>query len=160
MGRKFCIAAQFIANDLKLAVENHLKSLGHEVVDLISDEERDTISFTLVAQKMAKAITSGEYELGFLFCGSGMGVSQIANKYRGVRAALVESPFAARQSRIINNSNVLCMGSTLLTPLVASQCVNEFISHEFLEDEETTTSARYIRLTDGSNLTDKIGGEF
>ena len=96
MGRKFCIASQFVANDLKLAVENHLKSLGHEVIDLITDEERETISFTVVAQKMAKAITSGEYELGFLFCGSGMGVSQIANKYRGVRAALVESPLFAR----------------------------------------------------------------
>lgn len=159
MGRKFAIASQNVALDLKNAVQAHLESLGHEVVDLVSAEEQDTISFTTVAQYMARAITSGEYELGFLFCGTGMGVSQIVNKYKGVRGALVESKFTAKYSRIINNSNVMCMGGWVLTPKIACEMVDEFIGHEFLEDETDPNSVRRQRLTAGAGLTDEIGGE-
>ena len=60
MGRKFVIAAQYVANDLKCAVQEHLEGLGHEVVDLVNDDERLGIGFTECAQRMAKAITSGE----------------------------------------------------------------------------------------------------
>lgn len=157
MHRKFAIAAQNIAIDLKNAVQHHLQQAGYEVVDLISPQEQETISFTTVAQKMARAITSGEYEFGFLFCGSGMGVSQIVNKYKGVRGALVESAFTARQSRLINDSNVMCMGGNILTPTMACDMVDEFIGHTFLEDEADKNSARAKRLRDGVALNSAIG---
>lgn len=159
MGRKFAIAAQYIAIDLKNAVQAHLESLGHEVVDLICAEEQETISFTTAAQYMARAITSGEYELGFLFCGSGMGVSQVVNKYKGVRGALVESPLTAKLSRMINDSNVMCMGGNILTPTVAREMVDAFISSEFLGDEPDHTSVRAKRLMDGVALMSQIGEE-
>lgn len=160
MGRKFAIATQAVALDLKNAVQAHLESLGHEVVDLVPADEQADISFTTAAQYMARAITSGEYELGFLFCGTGMGVSQIVNKYKGVRGALVESKFTARYSRIINNSNVMCMGGWVLTPKLACEMVDEFIGHNFLEDEADPNSVRSRRLNDGAALTEQIGQDF
>lgn len=160
MGRKFVIAAQYVANDLKCAVQEHLEGLGHEVVDLVNDDERLGIGFTECAQRMAKAITSGEYELGFLFCGTGMGVSQVVNKYKGVRGALVESKFTAKYSRMINNSNVMCMGGWVLTPRIACEMVDEFIGHEFLEDEPDPTTVRHQRLVAGATLNSEIGQEF
>ena len=157
MARKFAIACQAVALPLKTAVQEHLESLGYEVDDLLTPEEQPVVSFTVAAQKIAEAVTTGGYELGFVFCGTGMGVSQIVNKYKGVRGALVESKYTAKYSRIVNNSNVLCMGQWVLTPQVACEIVDEFVGHEFLEDETEPDSVRRQRLTAGANLTETIG---
>ncbi|MBR1757352.1 MAG: RpiB/LacA/LacB family sugar-phosphate isomerase [Lachnospiraceae bacterium] len=157
MSQKFCIAAQAVALPLKEAVQAHLEELGYEVVDLVPAEEQPTISFTGVAQYVAKAVQAGEYVKGFVFCGTGMGVSMVANKYHGVRAALVESLFTAKMSRIVNNANVLCLGQWVHTPQVANAIVDEFVGHEFLEDETEPTSTRRTRLEGGIALLDEIG---
>ena len=89
-----------------------------------------------------------------------MGVSQVVNKYKGVRGALVESKFTAKYSRMINNSNVMCMGGWVLTPRIACEMVDEFIGHEFLEDEPDPTTVRHQRLVAGAALNSEIGQEF
>ncbi|MBQ9561995.1 MAG: RpiB/LacA/LacB family sugar-phosphate isomerase [Lachnospiraceae bacterium] len=161
MAKKFCIAAQAVALPLKTEVQKHLESLGYEVVDLVPADEQPTISFTGVAEYVGRAIQSGEYEKGFVFCGTGMGVSMVVNKYKGVRAALVESPYAARMSRIINDANVLCMGQWIFTPHMACETVNEFVNHSLLDDEDPAhpNEVRIKRLTDGIAFVNSIGEE-
>ena len=157
MSKRIAIACQAIALPLRTAVQEHLEALGYEVVDQLTAEEQPVVSFTVAAQRIAYAVTKGGFEKGIVFCGTGMGVSQVVNKYKGVRGALVESPFAARQARIVNDANVLCLGQLLLTPTIACQIVDEFISHEFLEDETEPDSARRQRLEAGRKLLDEIG---
>jgi len=95
--------------DLKEAVKEALLGAGYEVTDVTPE----AAMFYDAAQMVAKAVHEKRYERGIIFCGTGMGVSIIANKYRGVYAALCESYYQARRARAVNNANVLCMGGML-----------------------------------------------
>lgn len=85
-----------------------LEEMGHEPVDFgtHSDESTDYPDYAIL---VAKKVDQGEYPLGILICGSGQGMCMTANKYPGVRAALVYNPNVAALSRRHNNANILCM---------------------------------------------------
>ena len=76
-------------------------------------------------------IQDGSADLGILICGTGMGMSQVANKFKGVRAACVESAYAAKMCRVINDSNILCMGGWMIAPTLGIAMVDEFLGAEF-----------------------------
>lgn len=84
---------------------------GYTVTDVDSDEPR---LFQDVAREVAEGIQSGDYDRGIAICGTGMGVSIICNKHKGVYAALCESVYQARRSKQVNNTNVLCMGGFII----------------------------------------------
>ena len=65
-----------------------------------------------------------------------MGMSQVANKFKGIRAACVESIYGARMARVINNSNILCMGGWILAPEMAIEMVKAFLQAEHTEGVE------------------------
>lgn len=66
------------------------------------------------AARVAAAVSRGEARRGILLCGSGIGMSIAANKFKGVRAAVVTDPYAARLTRRHNDSNILCLGGAML----------------------------------------------
>ncbi|MBI5463619.1 MAG: ribose 5-phosphate isomerase B [Ignavibacteriales bacterium] len=80
---------------------------------------------------VAQAVSKGECELGILMCGTGIGMSIVANKVQGVRAAACESPTAARLARQHNNANVLCLGSRIIGWELAVDIVKAFLSTTF-----------------------------
>lgn len=84
--------------------------------------------FYEVAPLAAKAIAGGEAETGVLICGTGMGMAQVATKYPGILAACCESVYAARMSRAINNSNVLCMGGWVIGKEMGLEMVQTFLA--------------------------------
>ncbi|MEE2756789.1 MAG: ribose 5-phosphate isomerase B [Myxococcota bacterium] len=83
------------------------------------------------AAACARAIEAGEADRGVLVCGSGIGVSIVANRFGGIRAALVQNALAAKLSREHNNANVLCLGSRLIGDLVAMDAVDAFLTTRF-----------------------------
>jgi ribose 5-phosphate isomerase B len=93
------------------------------------------VPYTKCADRVAKAVQSGEAERGFLFCGTGMGMSITANKHKGVYCALVESQWAAKKSRIVNDVNILAMGASIIGPTMAKDIVDTFLETEFAENE-------------------------
>ena len=93
----------------KPAIEEHLRSLGHEVIDCGTGGP-EAVDYPDVAKAVAKSIQSGEAEAGVLLCGAGIGMSIAANRHKGIRAASVDSDEMARLSRSHNNANVLCLG--------------------------------------------------
>ena len=99
---------------MKKKIGDALRALGHEVGDVgaFSDESCDYPDF---AEKVAEAISFGRADRGVLICGTGIGMSLAANKFLGVRAAVVHDLFTAEVSRTHNDANVLCLGARVLT---------------------------------------------
>ena len=94
------------------------------------------IPYYEVAVAAAKAIQDGRAGRGILFCGTGMGMAIVANKHEGIVAAVVESVYAAKMSRAINNANVLSMGAMLVAPWKAQEMVNVWLKTRHTESLE------------------------
>lgn len=121
---------------LKEAVKADLISKGHQIVDVGTQDMEHGVPYFEVAPKVAKLIQKNEYEKGILCCGTGMGMSIVANKYKGIYAAVVESVYAAKKSRAINNANILTMGGWVIAPDMGIEIVDAFLNTEFTQDLE------------------------
>ena len=91
----------------------------------------DSMDYPLVAHKVSKAISEGEFERGILICGTGIGMSVVANRYPGVRACLCHNLFTARLSREHNDANILVMGGRVIGKGIAIEMVELFLRMSF-----------------------------
>lgn len=128
---KIVIGSDKSGYPLRKELERHLSEKGIELTVFGPENEEEAVPFFEVAPKAAGLIQNGEADLGILICGTGMGMSQVANKFKGVRAACVESVYGARMCRIINDSNVLCMGGWMIAPTLGIAMVDEFLGAQF-----------------------------
>jgi ribose 5-phosphate isomerase B len=123
---KIAIGADFNAHSIKNAVKNFLEAKGHEVVDFSGSCEEKRLFFDIVPP-VVESIQVGKCEQGILFCGTGMGMALLANKYKGIYAACCESVFSAKKCRLINNANILTMGSWIVGETMACDMADVFI---------------------------------
>ena len=130
--KKIIVAADPFAVTLKDAVVAHLKEKGYIVTDMGSTKENGLAYFDCGAA-VGKAMQAGQAERAILFCGTGMGMSIVANRFRGVTAAVVESVFAAKMCRAINNANVLCLGQMIWGEWMAKEAVDVFLNTGFTQ---------------------------
>lgn len=107
---KIAVGADHRGFRLKEAIEQRLRELGHDVIDVGTDRE-ESVDYTDFAFAAAEKVARGEAERGVLICGSGAGMSIAANKVRGIRAALAVTPEGARLARAHNDANVLTLGA-------------------------------------------------
>lgn len=121
---------------LKEAVKTHLITLGHEIADIGTQDMEHGMPFFDVAPKAAAMLQTKEYERAILCCGTGMGMAIVANKHQGIYAAVVESVYAAKKCRAINNANVLTMGGWVIAPEMGIEMVDTFLTTEFTQDLE------------------------
>lgn len=94
---------------LKLALIPYLKERGYEVVD-VGSHSTDIVRYPYFAAKVAGAVSTGRTKRGILICSTGIGMSIIANKFKGVRASLCTSTYMGKMTRAHNDSNILCLG--------------------------------------------------
>jgi ribose 5-phosphate isomerase B len=87
----------------------------------------DSVDYPDFAEKVAGAVSRGEAELGILVCGTGIGMSIVANKFPGVRAALVTDEFMAQMAKEHNNANILVLGGRVLSVELATKMVNVWL---------------------------------
>jgi ribose 5-phosphate isomerase B len=131
------VAADPFAVGLKKAVVAHLEERGFEVKDFGSTSENPEKPYFESAEEFSRAfIENKEVKRGILFCGTGMGMNMIANRFPGIRAAVVESVYAAKMSRAINDANVLCLGQMLWGDWMANAAVDAFLDTKFTETLE------------------------
>ena len=107
-----------------------LKKLGHEVQDLGCDGT-GSVDYPDFAVPASRQVAAGTFDMGILLDGSGIGMSIVANKVAGVRAALVHDEVTARRSREHNHCNVLCLGTDLLSEELIRNIVQIFLTTEF-----------------------------
>jgi ribose 5-phosphate isomerase B len=87
----------------------------------------DSVDYPDFAEKVAGAVSRGESELGILVCGTGIGMSIVANKFPGVRAALATDEFMAQMAKEHNNANILVLGGRVLSVELATKMVNVWL---------------------------------
>jgi ribose 5-phosphate isomerase B len=129
---RIVIAADPFAVQLKDAIVTHLEKAGHAVTDVGSQVDTP-VDHTACAPVACKALQKGEYDRAILICGTGMGMSIMANKYSGLIASCVETVEAARLCRALNHTNVLCLGQMLWGEWEACRAVDEFLSTDLAE---------------------------
>lgn len=127
---KIAIGNDHSAVEMKREIEAHLKAKGYEVLNLGTDSS-DSVDYPVYGEKVARAVTSGEAELGIAICGTGVGISISCNKVRGIRAVCCSEPYSAKLSRMHNNSNVLCFGARVIGPELAKMIVDEWLGASF-----------------------------
>jgi ribose 5-phosphate isomerase B len=117
--------------DLKEECKVYLKGRPDYGVKDIGAFSRDSVDYPEVAHELAQAIVKGEYSLGILICGTGLGMSMVANRYKGVRAALCHDIYTAKMSRMHNDPNILVMGGRVTGVGLALEMVDVFIGTPF-----------------------------
>lgn len=121
---------------LKESLKAMLIEQGYPVEDKGTVDMERPMRFCDVAPVVAEAISKGEAERAILICGTGMGMAQVASLQKGVYAACCESVYAAKMSRAINNSNILCMGGWIVGFEMAAEMVKAFLTTEHTQDLE------------------------
>ena len=116
---------------LKQEIVEYLEQKGRQVANVGSDHE-GIVRYPYYAARVAAAVSAGEYDCGLLICSTGIGMSIIANKYKGVRAALVTDSYMARMTRLHNDSNILCLGGRILGIDVALDIVETWLTAEHM----------------------------
>ena len=92
----------------------------------------DSVHYPEYGKTVADLVASKDANFGILICGTGIGMSMVANKVKGVRAALCHDVYTAMMARQHNNANVLCMGARVLTPYQAINIARTFFETDFL----------------------------
>ena len=121
---------------LKESIKNYLIQENISFDDLGTQSSEKGIPYFQVAEKIAREVAQGKYDRAILICGTGMGMSIVSNKHKGVYAACVESVHTAKLSRAINNANILCLGGWLIGQEKAIEMVKAFLNTQFLQGLE------------------------
>ncbi len=117
---------------LKEQIREQLAARGAEAADFGTFCE-NSVDYPDIALPLVEAVAAGDFLLGILVCGTGIGMTIAANKYPGIRAALCSDTFSARCAREHNNANVLTLGARVIGSGPALEIVDVFLKSSFQE---------------------------
>ena len=164
---KFALGSDHGGFELKEALQQHLQQLGLSVKDF-GTHSKESSDYPDFAQAVSLAVASGQAEFGLLVCTTGIGMSMTANKFAGIRAALVWTEELASISRRHNNANILCLGGRIIAPELGVKILDAFLAAEFeggrherrLEKMDTHFAAPQLRLRNvDSAVAEAVGQE-
>ncbi|MCQ2415010.1 MAG: ribose 5-phosphate isomerase B [Eubacteriales bacterium] len=127
---KIALGNDHAAPELKNIIKQHLIDRGIEVIDF-GVQVGEKADYPVQGEKVARAVVSGEADLGIAMCGTGIGISISCNKVKGIRAAVCSDPYSARLCKQHNNANVLCFGARVVGDELAKMIVDEWLDAEF-----------------------------
>lgn len=116
--------------NLKREIIDLLSQLGHSYEDF-GCYDTGSVDYPDIGGRVAQAVAEGRFDHGILVCSTGIGMSMVANKVPGVRAALCHDTFSARRSREHNDANVLCLGERVIGEGLAKEIVQAYLGAEF-----------------------------
>lgn len=143
MSDKIAIAADHGGYELKEKIKMHLKERNIEFNDF-GTYSTTSVNYPDYAHLVCEAVTSGEFSLGILVCGTGIGMSIAANKHKGIRAACCADTYSARLTRQHNDANVLCLGGRVIGDALAQDIVDQFLDHSFEGGRHTDRIRMYM----------------
>lgn len=114
--------------ELKEALIPLLEKQGIKVEDIGTHSPTESVNYPVYANKVVEAILSGRHNKGILVCGTGLGMSYAANRFKGIRAALVPNEEYARLAAAHNNANIICLGGRMQTTDQALSIVNTWLN--------------------------------
>ena len=136
---------------LKPALIEYLEKKGIEYKDFGTFSE-DSCDYNDYAEAVAKAVAGGEYDRGILICGTGIGMSIVANKVKGVRCAHCHDVFSAKMTRLHNDANMLAMGERVIGAGLMTEIVDAFLTTDFSGDERHVRRVNKIKALEEKNF--------
>jgi ribose 5-phosphate isomerase B len=131
---KISVGSDHAGFDLKTHVLEFLKELGHQGVD-VGTHDKTAVDYPDSAAAVVKPVLEGSVERGILICGSGVGASVAANKFRGIRAGLCHDTYSAHQGVEHDNMNVLVLGGRVIGEEMARELVRAYAGARFTGEE-------------------------
>ncbi len=128
--RQIIIGCDHAAYRLKETLKSDLLERGFDVIDAGTHDET-SMDYPETGKAVAEKVSSGEVERGILLCGTGLGMSMVANKFPHVRAALCNDLFSAAMSRRHNNANILVMGGRVIGDILALEIMKTWLDTPF-----------------------------
>ncbi len=127
---KIAIGSDHGGFELKENLKRLITELGHEVKDCGCHNSEST-DYPIYGKAVAELVMAGAVDSGILICGTGIGMSMVANRFPGIRAALCHELYTARMSRAHNDANILCIGARVTGPGLAEEMVKVWLSTPF-----------------------------
>lgn len=131
MIKRIAIGADHAGVEYKQPLIQYLESKGYEIVNVGTDTT-DAVDYPIYAKKVCEEVTSGRVDTGILICGTGIGMSIMANKQKGIRAAVCGDTKSAEFTRLHNNANVLCMGARIISFDLCKQITDIYLTTDFM----------------------------
>jgi ribose 5-phosphate isomerase B len=129
---------------LKEAIKKHLDSLKVPFRDFGTFSE-ESMDYPDIGKRVARSVASKKFRFGILVCGTGQGMAMVANKVKGVRAAVCHNVYTAKMSRAHNDANILTLGGRVLNKSTALKLVDVFLKASF----EGGRHLRRVKKIDG-----------
>ncbi|MDA8215481.1 MAG: ribose 5-phosphate isomerase B [Nitrospiraceae bacterium] len=116
--------------EMKTEIIAVLKDLGHAYTDYGTDTPQ-SVDYPDFGEKVSDAVSAGKVERGILICGTGIGMSIVANKFPNIRASLCNELFSAKMSRLHNDANILVLGGRIIGKDLAKEIVRTWMTTPF-----------------------------
>ena len=127
---KIGIGNDHAAVEMKMQIKEFIESMGHEVVNYGVDTT-ESCNYPEIGERVGRAVADKEVDCAVLICGTGVGISIAANKFKGIRAALCTDCFCAEATRLHNDANILALGGRVVGPGLALKIVDTFLNTPF-----------------------------
>jgi len=147
---KIGIANDHTGIEMKEGITKYLENMGHEVINYGTDEAEST-SYVIWGEKVANEVAAGNLDLGIAICGTGLGMSIAANKFKGIRCTVCYSEEVARYAKKHNDSNILALGAEVNTVAQVIEIIRVWLATEF-EGERHKRRIEMIKEFEKDNL--------
>jgi len=147
---KIAIGSDHAGFGLKEDVLALLKGTGTEVIDCGTNTTA-SVDYPDFGEKVSRMVSAGEVDRGILICGTGIGMSMVANKFPNVRAALCNDLFSAKMSRLHNDANILVLGGRIIGRDLAAEIVRTWLDTAFEGDRHMRRLQKIKKIEDTVN---------
>lgn len=127
---KIAIASDHAGYELKEHLKEFLSKMGFDILDF-GTNSKESVDYPDYAKKVVRSILNNLSDRGILICGTGVGMSICANRFKGIRAALCDNTYTAMYSRLHNDSNILCLPARVIGYGLAEKIVEVWLKTEF-----------------------------
>lgn len=148
---KIVIASDHAGFDYKNILLKDIIEAGYDVTDLGTFSQSPT-DYPDHAKDVAEAILNNRAERGIIICGSGVGVSIAANKFKGIRSGVCHDTYSAHQSVEHDDANVLCLGERVIGIEAAREIIFSFLKAEFSNGERHKRRLEKIKAIENNNM--------
>ncbi|MBQ9104125.1 MAG: ribose 5-phosphate isomerase B [Clostridia bacterium] len=148
---KIAIGCDHGGINLKPELIKYLESKGVEYIDF-GCYDKNSVDYVDYAIKVSKSVQSKECDLGILICGTGIGMSIVANKFKGIRCGHCHDAFSAKMTRLHNNANILAFGERVIGVGLMTEIVENFIFTDFSGDERHIRRVEKIKAVENENM--------
>jgi len=137
--------------NLKPVLIDYLNKKGVEFKDF-GTYTKESCDYNDYGLKVANAVAKGEYDCGILICGTGIGMSIVANKVKGIRCAHCQDVFSAKMTRLHNDANILAFGERVIGPGLMTEIVDAFLFTAFSGEERHARRIAKIKAQEDENF--------